>query len=172
VSKRSILRRVRRAARDDLASFAEDIRALEGAVTNPAAAEPYAAALAAFERAELACDRVRSPEDLRLVAARLERGRFDLARAQALVEGREEPERRPPCFFDPRHGPSVREVEWSEEGAAPRRVAACAADAERLARGADPETRHVMVDGRAVPYWNAPPEFRPWLEGQYGTRTA
>jgi hypothetical protein len=155
---------VRRAARDDLASFAEDLRALEVA----AATQPYAAALASYERAEQACDGARSPEDLRAVAATLARGRYELARAQALAEGREEPELRPPCFFDPRHGPAVREVEWSVDGGTARRVAACAADAERLARGAQPDTRHVMVDGRPVPYWDAPPEFRPWLEGYYG----
>jgi hypothetical protein len=156
---------VRRAARDDLASFADDLRALEGAVGSP----PYAAALAAYETAEHACDRARSPEDLRAVAAVLRRGREELARAEALLEGRDEPEEQHgPCFFDPRHGPAVREVEWSPDGAAPRRVAACAADAERIARGAEPDIRQVMVDGRAVPYWDAPPEFRPWLEGHYG----
>jgi hypothetical protein len=169
MSKRSILRRVRRAARDDLASFADDLRSLERAGASPAAAEPYRAALAAYEWAERACDRARSPADLHPVAAALERGRYDLARAQALVDEREEPVRTPPCFFDPRHGPAVREVEWSVDAAMPRRVTACAADAERLARGAEPDTRHVMVDGRPVPYWDAPPEFRPWVEGYYGT---
>jgi hypothetical protein len=155
---------VRRAARDDLASFADDLRAHEGAAATP----PYAAALACYERAELACDSARSPDDLRAVAAELAYGRHELARAQALADGREEPERRQPCFFDPRHGLAVQEVEWSPEGSAPRRVAVCAADAERLAQGAEPETRHVMVDGCPVPYWAAPPEFRPWIDGHYG----
>jgi hypothetical protein len=154
---------VRRAARDDLASFADDLRALERA----AATSPYAAALAAYEEAELACDGARTPEDLGAVAAAVTRGRYELVRAQALVEGRDEPERGQPCFFDPRHGPSVQEVEWSRDGSAPRRVAACAADAERLARGAEPDTRHVMVDGRAVPYWDAPPDFGPWVAGHF-----
>jgi hypothetical protein len=154
---------VRRAARDDLASFAADVRELEPAAASPAAAEAYRAALAAFERAELACDRARSPEDLRAVASTLVRGRDELARAAALLDGGEPPPARRPCFFDARHGPGVREVEWDS-----RRVAACAADAERLDRGEEPDVRHVMVDGRPVPYWDAPAEFRPWIEGQYG----
>jgi len=154
---------VRRAARDDLATFAADARALEPAAASPAAAEPYRAALQAYERAELACDRAHSPEDLRLVAATLVRGRDELARAAALLDGGEPPPARRPCFFDARHGPAAREVEWDS-----RRVAACAADAERVEEGAEPDVRHVLVDGRPVPYWDAPPEFRPWIEGQYG----
>jgi hypothetical protein len=154
---------VRRAARDDLASFAADVRELESAATSPAAANAYRAALAAYERAELACDRARSPEDLRLVASTLVRGRAELARAAALLAGEEPPPARRPCFFDARHGPAVREVEWDS-----RRVAACKADAERVEDGREPDVRHVLVDGRPVPYWDAPPEFRPWIEGLYG----
>ena len=154
---------MRRAARDDLASFAADVRELEAAAASPAAAEAYRAALAAYERAELACDRARSPEDLRAVASTLAGGRHELARAAALLDGSEPPPARRPCFFDARHGPAVREVEWGS-----RRVAACEADAERIERGAPPDVRHVLVDGRPVPYWDAPPEFRPWVEGLYG----
>ena len=154
---------MRRAARDDLASFAAEVRELEPAAASPAAAEAYRAALAAYERAELACDRARAPEDLRAVASTLVGGRHELARARALLEGVEPPASPRPCFFDARHGPAVREVEWDS-----RRVAACEADAERLKRGAAPDVRHVLVDGRPVPYWDTPPEFRPWIEGQYG----
>jgi hypothetical protein len=154
---------VRRAARDDLASFAADIRELEPAAASAAAAEGYGAAVAAYERAELGCDRARSPKDLRLVASELVRGRYELARARALLEGAEPPESPRPCFFDARHGPASQVVEWDS-----RRVAACEADAERLARGALPDVRHVLVGGRPVPYWDAPPEFGPWIEGQYG----
>ena len=56
--------------------------------------------------------------------AALAEGRNELARARAALEGRDAPERRPPCFFDPRHGPAEREVEWAS-----RVVAACEADA-------------------------------------------
>ena len=154
---------MRRAARDDLASFAADVRELEPAAASPAAAEAYRATLSAYERAELACDRARAPEDLRAVASTLAAGRHELARARALLEGDEPPASPRPCFFDARHGPAVREVEWDS-----RRVAACEADAERLQRGAAPDVRHVLVDGRPVPYWDAPAEFRPWIEGQYG----
>jgi hypothetical protein len=154
---------VRRAARDDLASLAQDVRELERDGLPPAAAEPFRRVLARYERAELAYDRARSPAELEPVTAALAEARYELACAQAVLEGREAPERRPPCFFDPRHGPAVSEVEWSA-----RVVAACRADAELIERGAEPETRHVVVDGRPVPYWSAPPAFDAWRSGYYG----
>jgi hypothetical protein len=161
---------VRRAARDDLAAFADVVRGLEAATRVPAAADAYSAAVAAYERAERSYDRARTPEELEPVAATLADGWYELTRARALLAGSEPPARRPPCFFDPRHGQSTRDVEWAPDGSAPRRVAACAADAELLAQGAAPATRHVLVDGRAVPYWDAPPSFAPWLSGYYPGR--
>ncbi|HYZ79205.1 MAG TPA: hypothetical protein VE596_17705 [Gaiellaceae bacterium] len=149
--------------RDDLASLAEDVRELERGGLPPVAAEPFARALACYERAELAYDRARSPEELEPATAALAEGGYELARARAAREGREAPERRPPCFFDPRHGPAAREVEWG-----PRVVGACQADTERIERGAEPETRYLFVDGRPVPHWSAPPAFDAWRCGYYG----
>jgi hypothetical protein len=154
---------VRRAARDDLASLAEDARELERRGLPPAAAAAYARALACYERAELAYDRARSPEELGAVTATLAQGRYELAQARAVLEGREAPERRRPCFFDPRHGPAAHEVEWES-----RSVAACEACAARVERDAEPETRRLFVDGRLVPYWAAPPAFDAWRRGHYG----
>ena len=149
--------------RDDLASLAGDVRELERDGLSSAVADAYARVLACYERAELAYDRARSPEELEPATAALAEGRYELARAWAALEGRDAPERRPPCFFDPRHGPAEREVEWTS-----RVVAACGADAARIARGAEPETRHLFVDGRPVPYWSAPPAFDAWRRGYYG----
>ena len=150
--------------RDDLASFAEDVRELERGGLPPGAAEPFARALACYGRAELAYDRARSPEELEPATAALAEGRYELARARAALEGGDAPEWRPPCFFDPRHGPAVQEVEWGA-----RVVGACQADTERIARGDEPEMRHLFVDGRPVPHWSAPPTFDAWRSGYYGS---
>jgi hypothetical protein len=40
--------------------------------------------------------------------------------ARARPDGYQPRERRPPCFFDPRDGPSVRSVPWAPPGGAPR----------------------------------------------------
>ena len=164
----SIQRQVRRAAHDDLASFAGDLRSLEAAAASPIAAEAYRKALEAYTRAEHAFDRARSPDDLEPVTATIREGLDEATLARALLEGLEPPEPRPPCFFDPRHGPSTRKVEWPSDGGAPRLVTACEDDARRVEQGAEPDTRHVLVEGKPVPYWAAPPAFGPWRAGWYG----
>jgi hypothetical protein len=161
------LRQVRRAVRDDLASLAEDVRELERRGLSPGVAEAYVRVLDCYERAELAYDRARSPEELEPATAALAEGRYELARARAALEGRDAPERRAPCFFDPRHGPAEREVEWAS-----RIVTACGADAARVESGAEPETRRLFFDGRLVPYWSAPPAFDGWRRGYYGSESA
>ena len=63
----------------------------------------------ALHRGRREWERARRPQDLAPVAAALEEGRWAMASAKARMEGKEPPERRAPCFFDPRHGPSSRE---------------------------------------------------------------
>ena len=65
-----------------------------------------------------AFDRARSPDDLEPVTATIREGLDEATLARALLEGLEPPEPRPPCFFDPRHGPSTRKVEWPTRQAA------------------------------------------------------
>ncbi|MEU1307105.1 hypothetical protein ABZ443_46500, partial [Streptomyces shenzhenensis] len=45
-------------------------------------------------------------------------GRASLAQLSARRAGRPLPARRPPCFFDPRHGPSVTDAGWTPPGGA------------------------------------------------------
>ena len=83
-------------------------------------------------------EQARAPEDFEPVGAALEEGRYAMTAAKERLAGREPPERTPPCFFDPRHGPSSREVEWAPYGGAPRMVPACEADAQRVERARTP----------------------------------
>jgi len=163
---------VRRTAQDDLLALADDIRALDLDVEMPGASpdgkRSYAKAVDLYERADRAFDRAQAPEDLEAVSAALEEGRFAMASAKAHLEGREPPERRPPCFFDPRHGPSVRDVEWEPSGGTMRPVPACAADAIRIEEGHEPLAREVMVRGQARPYWEAPAYYGPYAGGFFG----
>jgi hypothetical protein len=91
-----------------------------------------------------------------------------MACTKAVLEGRPIPERRPPCFFDPRHGPSTEDIEWAPPGGTPRRVPACAADVIRIKEGFDPHSRRVAVNGRPMEYWNAPAHYGPWAGGYFG----
>lgn len=163
---------VRDAARDDLVALGDDIRTLDVDIQMPGASEPakqrYDQALQAYQRASEIFDRARRPEDLAPVSATLEEGRYAMACAKALLEGRTPPERRPPCFFDPRHGPSTEDVQWAPPGGAPRPVPACAADALRVREGFEPHGRQVPVNGRMTNYWNAPGHYGPWAGGFFG----
>jgi hypothetical protein len=162
---------VRQSAQDDLVGLGDDIRSLDVDIQMPGvtadAKQRYEQALQAYERASQTFDHAKRPEDLAPVSETLEEGRFAMACSKALLEGRPEPEHKPPCFFDPRHGPSTQEVEWAPPGGAPRPVPACAADAVRLKDGFEPHGRQVMVDGRPTNYWNAPRHYGPYAGGYF-----
>jgi hypothetical protein len=162
---------VRETARDDLVSLGDDIRALDVDIQMPGvsqdAKQRYEQALAAYQRASEIFDGAKRPEDLAPVANTLEEGRYAMAATKALLEGRPVPERRAPCFFDPRHGPSTQDVSWAPPGGAPRPVPACAADALRVKEGFDPHGRQVVAGGRNVDYWNAPGHYGPLMGGYF-----
>jgi hypothetical protein len=159
-------RAVKEAAREDLVALADDVQGLEHEVEgNDAARRDYLAALDKYAQASSAFDRAVSPDQLAPVAESLEEGRYLMASARARLDGKEPPERRPACFFDPRHGPSVRDVLWAPPGGEPRLVPACAADAVRVEQGEEPMSRQVLVGGNATPYWAAGPMYGGYFGG-------
>ena len=166
------LEEVHDTVRADVVELGDEIRALDLDVQMPGVSEDaktdYEDALGAYERASAAVDRARTPQELEPVGAAVEEGRYAMASARARLEGKAPPERTPPCFFDPRHGPSSRQVMWSPPWGEPREVPACEADAQRVERGEDPDPRQVMVGGRQVPYWNAGPAYAPYMGGFFG----
>jgi hypothetical protein len=168
------LAEVKAVAQEDLVALADDIRALDLDTSMPDADQEavrhYTEAVEQYQKAATAFDRAKRTEDLAPMSAALEAGRFSMASAKAILEGRPLPEHRPPCFFDPRHGPSVEDVEWAPPGGAPRMVPACAADAQRIHDGLEPESRQVLAGagGRMTPYWNAPGYYGPWAGGYFG----
>lgn len=152
-------------------ALGEDIRSLDVDIQMPGVSEEakqrYEQALEAYQRASQIFDQAKHPGDLAPVSETLEEGRYAMAYAKALLDGKPPPERRPPCFFDPRHGPSTEEVEWAPPGGAPREVPACAADALRVQEGFEPHGRQVTVNGRPTNYWNAPAHYGPWAGGYF-----
>ena len=108
---------VKEAAREDLVALADDVAELEDDVErDPDAKEDYLLALEQYALASERFDRARTPEQLEPVAKALDEGRYLMTRAKARLEGRALPERRLPCFFDPRHGPSVNDVLFTPPG--------------------------------------------------------
>jgi hypothetical protein len=162
----------KRNARDDLVALGDDIRALDIDVqmpnVDPEAKADYDHAVARYTEAEDLWERARTPGDLAPVGSALEEGRWAMASAKARFSGETPPERRPPCFFDPRHGPSSRDVLWSPPYGEERPVPACEADAQRVERGDEPQAREVEWAGRRVPYWQAGPAYAPFAGGFFG----
>lgn len=166
------LARLRTVVDEDITAYGEEMTRIAFDPVDPAAddamREDYRKALDAYEKAKSRMDAAGAPGDVRGVTEALEEGRFALTTLEARRAGAALPERRPPCFFDPRHGPSTADVEWTPPGAAPRTVPACTADANLLAAGEEPMTRTVDTARGPQPYWNAGPAYAPWAGGYFG----
>jgi hypothetical protein len=159
-----------RALNDDLRNLDVDLRAVEA--EHPRTVHQYTRAYEQLERASDAFDRADRVEDVAPVSSALESGRFSMDAARALFEGRAPPRRRPPCFFDTRHGTSVDDVGWEPKTSPPRPVPACSACMRSIASGVQPQARRVRTGGRLVPFYDAPPYFESWFGGYFGGAAA
>jgi hypothetical protein len=163
---------VKRTADEDITKFGEELQDLDldmvGKDLGDGARQDYQRALDSYESAKQAVGAVTQADQIKHVIEILEDGRYAMACVRARVNGEPLPQRRPSCFFNPQHGPSVEDVLWSPPGGAPREVPACAADAERVRAGADPDVRKVMVGPQRVPYWEAGPAYSPYAQGMFG----
>jgi hypothetical protein len=163
---------VKRMTFEDVTALGVDLQGLDadlvGRQLDAGANADYQRALDAYEAAKTAADRIERPEQVQDVTKILDDGRYAIACVRARVAGEPLPQRRPPCFFDPRHGLSVEDVTYAPVGGAQRQVPACALDAERVKAGAEPDARQVMVGTQRVPYWQGGPAYRPYAAGYFG----
>jgi hypothetical protein len=163
---------VKQATEEDITALGAELQALDSEVAgvelDEGARADYRRALDAYEAAKQSLAMVTLASEIGNVTTVLHEGRYAIACVRARVAGQPLPTRRPPCFFDPRHGLSVRDVSWTPDGGSPREVPACALDAERVEAGADPDSRKVMLGAQRVPYWQAGPSFGPWTNGYFG----
>ncbi|MGO4955993.1 hypothetical protein ACTQ49_01750 [Luteococcus sp. Sow4_B9] len=161
----------RRAADEDVTRFGEELQRLDSEVAghplDTAMRQDYERALDAYDNAKASLAAVTKPDEIRHVTEVLEDGRYAIACVNARVAGEPLPQKRPPCFFNPAHGPSSQNVTWTPPGGAPRDIPACPADAERVLAGADPYIRTVQVGAQRVPYWQGGPAYAPWAQGYY-----
>jgi hypothetical protein len=168
---------VRAVAQEDLRALGEDLRNLDvdlqaAGHENPEAVNQHTRAYEYMEEAAVAFEQATSPEDLAAVSGALESGRFAMTAARMLFERHEAPRRRPPCFFDTRHGPSVDDVGWEPPDGPPRPVPACPDCRQKVANAIDPPVRRVRTGGRLVRFYNAPPQFESWFGGYFGRAAA
>jgi hypothetical protein len=164
-------------SQEDLAALGDDLRNLTvdfetDQLDNPQAVNQYTRAHEYLERAEQAFEQARSPNDLAQVSSALESGHYALAAARARFERRDPPRRRPPCFFDTRHGPSVNDIGWEPPTGPPRPVPACEACMAQIVNGVQPQPRRVRAGLRRVPFYDLPPHFESWFGGYFGGAAA
>jgi uncharacterized membrane protein YgcG len=164
------LKEAKTAAQDDLIALSAGVTDHEADLSirsHPDAAAEQAQALTAYEQGTAALDAARSVKDMGAVSRAIAEGQYHLAAARALAAGQPRPARRAACFFDPRHGMSVRDVLWApSDGGPAREVPACYDDARKVEQGIEPELRRVEVRGQRVPYVDA--GFAPAYWGGYG----
>ncbi|MFF2846533.1 hypothetical protein ACFVT5_09380 [Streptomyces sp. NPDC058001] len=170
--ERSELDALRVVVDEDITAFGEELDRLDfhpsESGSDDRMREDYTRALDAYDRAKDLMTAATRPQDVQPVTVALEEGRFALANLAARRTGAPLPERRAPCFFDPRHGPSSVDVQWAPQDGMPREVPACTADADRLAGGQEPMVRQVQTPQGPQPYWNAGPAYAPWAGGYFG----
>ncbi|MFC7362196.1 hypothetical protein [Nocardioides astragali] len=163
---------VRMLAFEDVTAFGVDLTNLDseisGHVLDEGATADYQRALDAYESAKIAGDALTGPGDIRHLTEIIEDGRYAVACVRARVSGEPLPRRRPPCFFDPRHGLSVADVPYTPADGMERQVPACALDSQRVRAGAEPDTRKVLVGASRVPYWEGGRAYAPYAAGYFG----
>lgn len=163
---------VKKAADEDVTKFGEELQRLDVDVTGHDLDEPtrqdYQRALDCYEQSKESLAAVTRSDEITHVTEVLEDGRYATACVRARLAGEPLPQRRPPCFFNPAHGPSSRNVPWAPPGGQERDIPVCEADAERVEAGADPDIRTVMNGPQRVPYWQGGPAYTPWAQGYFG----
>lgn len=179
--ERSVMRRheleelagVRQLADEDVTLLGEQLQRLDAEVAGRELDEParidYQRALDAYESAQRAVPRIRDADEISKITDTLSTGRYALTCVQARVAGRQVPEFRVPCFFNPQHGPSVTDIMWTPRGRGTRKVPACARDAARVANHERPEVRQVRIGSQAVPYWEAGAAYLPYGQGYFAS---
>ncbi|MCW2950324.1 MAG: hypothetical protein JWN41_1337, partial [Thermoleophilia bacterium] len=161
------LAEVNAAARGDLVALGEALHTMDIEIelpaTPPQAKQRYVSALDSYQKVSAAIDDADTLQALRPLSGEIARGRYALDCARALLDGKPEPAARVPCFFDPRHGTSVRDVQWASPDNEPLQVPACEICADRVESGKQPYVRRVEVHGQQIPYYEV-----PRMGGYYG----
>jgi hypothetical protein len=147
-------RTARRLVDDDVTALGEQLAELHVDTLaddlDDAARHHYRRALDHYEQAKHRLLEATTAPEVLAVERVVEVARYHRACVLAVRDGAALPERRAPCFFDPRHGPSVQDVTWTPPAGVAREVAVCAADARRLAAGEPAAARMVRVGDRHV----------------------
>lgn len=165
------LEQVRQVADEDVTVFGDQLRRLGDTVGDRTldddARNDYQTALDAYERAKWDAPRLQHIDEISALVDTLATGRYAMVCVRARLAGEPVPELRVPCFFNPQHGPSARNIRWTSPRLGTRRVPACTRCAHQVAAREKPEVRMVHLGSRNVPYWEAGARFHPYSRGYF-----
>ena len=170
------LEQVRHIADEDVTVFGDQLRRLGEAVgertLDEDARTDYQTALDAYERAKWDAPRLEHIDQISTLVDTLATGRYAMVCVRARLAGQPVPELRVPCFFNPQHGPSARDVTWTSVRHGTRRVPACSRCASQVAAHEKPEVLTVQIGPRTVPYWEAGARLDPYSRGYFPAESA
>jgi len=162
---------VRKLAEEDVTIFGEQLKRLGEDLSerelDQETRDDYQASLDAYERAKFAAPRLGATDELSTIIDTLATGRYSLACVRARVAGQPVPELRVPCFFNPQHGPSARDVMYTVPRRGTQRLPACTMCATRIKQREKPEIRMVQIGTRKVAYWEAGAAYMPYSQGYF-----
>jgi hypothetical protein len=165
------LQAVKACLNEDVAALGEDLwrlgRDLADAEYDGEARRDYQHAVAVNDAVRRSVDQLRYVTLADAMTEALAEARYAMACARSRLAGEPIPERRPPCFFNPRHGPSIADVRWHDAPGKPRDVPACAAHAPRIAVAEEPDSLQVWTGQQRVPYWAASVAFYAYAAGYF-----
>jgi hypothetical protein len=151
---------------EEIIALSQQVSALP-TVSDPQESKLSKDVLDTVEKARQRLDQAKGDNDIQAVTTLLGSARYGLRCLDAVRAGEPIPEPTPPCFFDPRHGPSVAAVQWKPEEGAARNVDVCAACKQRDEAGEKPEIR--MVKGWQIerPYWEHAEDLAAYVDGYW-----
>ncbi|MFK4086780.1 hypothetical protein ACI2LF_21915 [Kribbella sp. NPDC020789] len=151
---------------EEIIALSQQVAALP-ATSDPQQAKLSKDVLDAVEKARHRLDAAKSDPDVEAVTTLLGSARYGLLCIDAVRAGKPIPEPTPPCFFDPRHGPSSAEVEWQPEGGTLRKVDVCADCKRRDEAGEKPQIRMLTLRREPMPYWSFGEEMAAYIDGYW-----
>ena len=158
---------IRGAIEEDVTDYGQKVSAIaSSSADDDATRADLQTALDSYESAKKAAATMATTNDVAVVTGALEQGRYALACVDARRAGKPVPERRAPCFVDPRHGPSVADIMWAPAGLPERDVPVCATCERTIQQGGTPQGLQVSTTSGMQPYWQVP-AYAPYALGYY-----
>ncbi|TCC53001.1 hypothetical protein E0H75_04485 [Kribbella capetownensis] len=155
---------------EDVSELGAEVGSLSTRAMDRDTRRNYVGAQQAYAAARGALAELQGNEAVHAATEAVATGQYELVCARARLAGEPVAERRVPCIFDTRHGPSIADVLWSQSDHA--RLPACAEDAARLEAGDEPLIREVEYTGLRMPYWQVGAAFAPYATGYFGSGAA